>query len=140
MLKTINRDQWSSAFWMACGIAVGAASLRYGIGTLHAPETGFVPFVAALAIFTLALIGLVSSTVKQREGVHWKSPIPQGAKWGRLLLTIASLFAYALLLTPMGFTLCTAVFVTLLLRMGRTYRWPVAITGGIVTAVSTYGV
>ena len=66
--------------------------------------------------------------------------MPEGAKGGRLLLTIGSLFAYALLLTPLGFTLCTAIFVSLLLRMGKIYRWPVAIAGGIVTALSTYGV
>ena len=66
--------------------------------------------------------------------------MPEGAKGGRLLLTIGSLFAYALLLTPLGFTLCTAIFVSLLLRMGKIYRWPVAIAGGIVTALSAYGV
>jgi len=140
MLKKINNDQWSSVFWLACGTAICITSLHYGIGTLNAPETGFVPLVAGLAIFIFSLIGFVGSTLRQREGIQWKSPMPEGAKWGRLLLTIGSLFAYALLMTPMGFTLCTAIFVTLLLRMGKTYQWPVAITGGIVTALSTYGI
>jgi putative tricarboxylic transport membrane protein len=139
MLKKINNDQWSSAFWLACGIAISIASVHYGLGTLHAPETGFVPFVAGLAIFILALIGFVGSTLRQRAGVPWKSPMPEGAKGGRLLLTMGSLFAYALLLTPLGFTLCTAIFVSLLLRMGKAYPWTVAITGGIITALSTYG-
>ncbi len=140
MLKKINNDQWSSVFWLVCGIAICITSIHYGIGTLHAPETGFVPFVAGLAIFIFALIGFLVSTLRQREGIQWRSPMPDGSKWGRLLLTIGSLFAYALLLTPMGFTLCTAIFVSLLLRMGKIYQWPVAITGGIVTALSTYGV
>src|SRR5512135_3781897 len=115
MLKRINNDQWSSAFWLGSGIAICIASIHYGIGTLHAPETGFVPLLAGLAIFILALIGFIVSTLKQRGGLQWKSPIPEGAKWERLLLTIGTLFAYALLLTPMGFTLCTAIFVTVLL-------------------------
>ncbi len=140
MLKQINNDQWSSVFWLACGIAIGMTSIHYGIGTLNAPETGFVTFVAGLAIFLFALIGFVVSTLRQREGIQWKSPMPEGAKGGSLLLTIGSLFAYALLLTPLGFTLCTAIFVSLLLRMGKTYPWTVAITGGIVTALSTYAV
>ncbi len=140
MLKKMNNDQWSSAFWLACGIAIGITSLHYGLGTLHAPETGFVPFVAGLAISLLAFIGLVASTLRQREGIRWKSPLPEGARTGRLLLTVGSLFAYALLLTPLGFTLCTAIFVSLLLRMGKIHRWPAAIAGGIVTALSTYGV
>jgi putative tricarboxylic transport membrane protein len=140
MLKKINNDQWSSLFWLACGLAVCITSLHYGLGTLHAPETGFVPFIAGLAIALLALIGFVASTLRQREGIQWKSLLPKGAKGGRLLLTIGSLFAYALLLTPLGFTLCTAIFVSLLLRMGKIYRWPAAIAGGIVAALSTYGV
>jgi len=115
-------------------------SLHYGLGTLNAPETGFVPFAAGLAIFTLALIGFVVSTLRQREGVRWKSPMPEGAKEERLLLAIGSLFAYSLLLTPLGFTLCTAIFVGVLLRMGKTHSWTVAIAGGIVTALSTYGI
>ena len=140
MLKKINNDQWGSAFWLACGIAICITSLRYGLGTLHAPETGFVPFIAGLAISLLALIGLAASTARQREGIRWKPLMPEGAKGGRLLLTIGYLFAYALLMTPLGFTLCTAIFVSLLLRMGKIYRWPVAIAGGIVTALFTYGV
>jgi putative tricarboxylic transport membrane protein len=140
MLKKINNDQWSSAFWLACGIAICFTSLHYGLGTLHAPETGFVPFIAGLAISLLALIGFAGSTVRQREGIEWKPLMPEGAKGGRLLLTIGSLFAYALFLTPLGFTLCTAIFVSLLLRLGKTYRWPAAIAGGVVTALSTYGV
>ena len=140
MLKKINNDQWSSGFWLACGIAICLTSLHYGLGTLHAPETGFVPFIAGLAISLLAFIGLVASTVRQRAGIQWKSLMPEGAKGGRLLLTIGSLFAYALLLTPLGFTLCTAIFVSLLLGMGKVYRWPVAIAGGVFTALSTYGI
>ena len=140
MLKKINNDQWSSVFWLVCGIAICITSIHYGIGTLNEPKTGFVPFIAGLAIFIFALIGFVVSTLRQREGIQWKSPMPEGAKWGKILLTIGSLFAYALLLTPMGFTLCTAIFVCLLLRMAKIYQWPVAIAGGIVTALSTYGV
>ena len=140
MLKRINNDQWSSGFWLVCGAAVCIASLRYGVGSLHAPETGLVPFAAGLAIFILALIGFVESTINQQKGVRWKSLTPEGAKGGRLLLTMGSLLAYALLLTPLGFTLCTAVFVSLLLRVGKTHSWKAAIAGGIVTALATYGI
>jgi len=140
MLKKINNDQWSSLFWLVCGIAICITSIHYGIGTLNEPQTGFVPFLAGLAIFLFALIGFVVSTLRQRAGIRWKSPVPKEGKGGRVMLAIGSLFAYAFLLSPMGFTLCTAIFVTLLLRMGKIHQWPVAIAGGIVTALTTYGV
>ena len=64
----------------------------------------------------------------------------KGVMWGRVLLTGGGIFAYAFLLTPLGFTLCTALYVSFLLRVGKFYRWPVAIAGGIVTALATYGI
>jgi uncharacterized protein (DUF697 family) len=60
--------------------------------------------------------------------------------WGRALITVGALFAYAFLLTTLGFTLCTALYISFLLRFGKFYRWPVAIAGGIVTALAAYGI
>jgi len=63
----------------------------------------------------------------------------KGAMWGRALLTVGALLVYAFLLTSLGFTLCTALCVSFLFRIGKFYRWPVAIAGGIVTAFAIYG-
>jgi putative tricarboxylic transport membrane protein len=140
MFSQLNNDQWSSLFWFICGVVICIASIHYGLGTLHNPGTGFVPFLAGLAIFIFSVIGFVQSALRQKKGFRWKSPMPKGAMWGRALLTVGGLFAYAFLLTPLGFTLCTALYLSFLLRVGKFYRWPVAIAGGIVTASATYGI
>jgi len=138
MFSKLNNDQWSSLFWLICGLAFCIASITHGVGDLHNPGTGFTPFLAGVAISIFSGIGLVKSTLRQKKGIRWKSPL-KGAMWGRALLTVAALFAYALLLTPLGFTLCTALCVAFLFRVGKFYRWSVAIPGGLVTAFATYG-
>jgi hypothetical protein len=138
MFSQLNNDQWSSLFWLICGLVSCFASIKYGVGDLHNPGTGFTPFLAGLAISILSVIGFVKSTLRQKKGLQWKSPM-KGAMWGRALLTVGALLIYAFLLTSLGFTLCTALFASFLFRVGKSYRWSAAIAGGIVTALATYG-
>jgi hypothetical protein len=39
------------------------------------------------ALLLLLVIGLVESTLRQRKGIRWKSPI-KGTMWGRALLAV----------------------------------------------------
>ncbi len=40
-MAKFNNDQVSGAVWIAIGIAVALGSLRYGLGPLESPGTGF---------------------------------------------------------------------------------------------------
>ncbi len=101
MFRT-NNDQTSALVWFALGSIVAIASLRYGLGTLDSPGTGFLPFLAGLAISLFSMIGLVHSTLKLKKGEGWK-PVMQGLTWKKSLIVLGALFAYALLLKPLGF-------------------------------------
>ncbi len=65
---------------------------------------------------------------------------PAGGEMGKTAAHDRKPLCVCLAADPNGLHPVHGRFVTLLLRMGRTYRWRVAIMGGIVTAVSTYGV
>ncbi len=134
-----NNDQVSGAIWIAVGIAVALGSLRYGLGPLESPGTGFLPFLAGCVITLLALIGLVQSTLRRRKGVGW-TPILQGVLWQKPLLVMAALVAYALLMKPLGFVLCTVLFIGFLLRTVEPQRWPVVIVGAIGTALGAFAI
>ena len=134
-----NNDQVSAAIWFAAGTFISLASLRYKLGTLASPGTGFMPFLAGLAIAFFAIIGLVHGTLRRRQGVGWKPPM-SGLRWKKSLLVLAALFAYILLLTPLGFSLCTALFIGFLLRTVKPQGWFVVIAGSILTALGAYGI
>jgi hypothetical protein len=138
-VSRINNDQASAAVWFALGLTVTIASIPYGLGTLDSPGTGFLPFLSGLAITLLSFIGLVQATLKRRMGVGWK-PVMGGLTWKKSLLVLAALVAYVLLLKPLGFSLCTALFIGFLLRAIQPQRWPVVMAGAIGAAVGAYGI
>ena len=53
---------------------------------------------------------------------------------------MAALFAYVLLMKPLGFLLCTALFIGFLLRTVKPQRWSVVIAGASLTALGAFGV
>jgi hypothetical protein len=64
----------------------------------------------------------------------------KGLAWKKFLLVLGALFAFALLLKPLGFSLCTAVFIGFLLRTVQPQRWFIVGAGGVLTALGTYGI
>ena len=134
-----NNDQLSAAVGLGLGAVIAVASLRYRLGTLASPGTGFMPFSAGLAIAFFSFIGLVHGTLRQKQGVGWKSTM-RGLMWEKSLLVLAALFAYTLLLSPLGFFLCTALFIGFLLRAVQPQRWSVVVAGAIATAFGAFGI
>ena len=60
--------------------------------------------------------------------------------WGKAFLVMGALTAYALLLSRLGFIICTALFVGFMLRVVKPQSWPVVIAGGILAALGTYAI
>ena len=138
-MSGINNDQASAAVWFVVGLMITIASVPYRLGTLDSPGTGFLPFLAGIAIIFFSLIGLVDATLKGRIGVGWK-PTMRGLMWKKSLIVLVALLTYALLLKPLGFCLCTALFIGFLLRAVQPQRWPVVMAGAIGTALGAYGI
>jgi len=138
-MPNINNDQASAAVWFALGLTITIASVPYGLGTLDTPGTGFLPFLSGLAITLLSFIGLVHATLQRRMGFGWK-PMMRGLIWKKTLIVLLALLAYVLLLKPLGFSLCTALFIGFLLRTVQPQRWPVVLTGALGAAAGAYGI
>ena len=138
-MSRFNNDQVSAAVWFVLGAIIAIASVPCDLGTLDSPGTGFLPFLAGLAISFFSMIGLVHSTLKRKSGIGWK-PMMRDFEWKKSLIVLLSLLAYALLLKPLGFLLCTILFVGSLLAAVQPQSWYVVISGAIGTAIGTYGI
>ena len=138
-MHSINNDQVSAGVWLILGLGVIIASIPYGLGTLASPGTGFLPFLAGLAISFFSSLGIVHSTWKQRQGAGWK-PTMKGFMWKKSLIVMAALLAYVFLLKPLGFSLCTALFVGFLLRTVQPQKWPVVVAGAMGAALASFGI
>lgn len=133
----LNNEQVSSGIWFIVGAIIVLASLRYGLGSLGSPDTGFMPFLAGSAVCFFSFIGLVHGTIQQKEGVSWK-PTMKGLMWEKSLIVAGALLAYALLMNRLGFKLCTALFLGFLFRAVKPMPWASAITYSILITLAAF--
>ncbi len=133
----MNNDQLSSAVWFFLGLAVCLGSLQYKMGTPASPATGFMPFLTGAAICFFSGVGFIHATLRRRQGEGW-TRLLGGVKWKNAMVILISLLAYALLMVPLGFLLCTTLFIAFLLRAIVPQRWSVIILCSFLTAAASY--
>jgi len=95
------------------------------------------PFLSGLAIGFFSIIGFIHATIRKNRGEVWDSFL-KAVRWEKALIIIISLFAYGLLLGPIGFFLCTLLFIGFLLRVIDPQRWLLVIGGSLLITVATY--
>lgn len=133
----MNNDQVSSGIWFFIGLTICLASLQYKLGTLSSPGSGFMPFLSGLAIGFFSLVGFIHATIRKNRGEVWTSLL-KAARWEKALIILISLFAYGLLLGPIGFFLCTLLFIGFLLRVIVPQRWLLVTGGSLLITVASY--
>jgi len=129
-------DFWSGIFWLLIALWAITESFQFGIGTWKTPGAGFLPLWSGilLAGFSLfQMVRTVSKRIPPKEinpfaGVRWK-------KWG---LTLAGLLGYGLLLEPLGFILCTLIFMAVLLAFVEPQRWLIVLLIAVGTTTAAY--
>ena len=133
----MNNDQASSVFFLVAGIAICMGSVTYRLGSFSSPSSGFMPFLAGLAVVVLALIGFIDATLKKRKGEEWLN-ILKGIHWEKSFGILALLALYTIALVPIGFLVSTFLFVALLLKTIVPQRWSITIMGSILSAFASY--
>ena len=118
------------------GLAFCIVSLNLGLGSVHAPGPGFVPFLAGglLVLFTIATVIENRSEPKVK---NW-SELFGGERWRIVLGILGVLFLYALVMDVLGFMISTFLLLTFLFKASEGQRWKVAIGASILTMVLTY--
>lgn len=115
----VNR---SALIWLFLVVSSAVAFYEAGklpFGTLSAPGAGFFPTVLAAVLAIVSLIGLLGTwRTKAVSG-----PADSRLLWGKILTTVALLFAFAALLEPAGYLVVTFLFVLSLLRGLERKSW-----------------
>jgi putative tricarboxylic transport membrane protein len=132
-----NAELWAGLFWLGLGAFVTWAGRDLGTGTLAAPGSGFLPFWAGLLMcgFSLAVV-----TGAVRHGGPALGSLWAGTRWGKVLLVIASLAAYAALFDALGFLLATVPLLLVLLRAVDPVPWRIALPLALFSALGVWWV
>jgi putative tricarboxylic transport membrane protein len=127
-------DRWSSSFWIIFSILICIESFRLGIGSFHAPGTGFFPFLAGMVFGILSLILFILTFIRKskREGISEKIRLKN------IILVLASLFVYAIILEKLGFVVSTLFFISGLLMIIERKKWYIATIIAIISTLACY--
>ena len=130
---------YAMVFWLTLGIFVSAYSyFKLGLGKLHNPGPGLMPFFLGLLFSIISFYLLINSLFKRDR----KEEILKEEQWQinfrNVILVLAALFFYGLFLETLGFLIVTLITMTILFwTMGLT-RWRPLGVASCLTVLVTY--
>ena len=132
-------NRLSGIFWLFLSFGIAVESYRLGVGNLHSPQAGFLPFVASIVLGVLSLLLVLSTRRRGPRGAVEAEDITFNK---RLLLkvvwVILALFLYAIFLDALGFVLVSMILIAFLLRVIEPQKWYVVALGTILIPVFAY--
>ncbi len=122
--------------WGGLALAAAAEAGRLGFGSFGRPGPGFLPFIAAVALGGLALVGLIRAAAGREEAQA--KALFRGADLLRIGVVAGVLFLYVLGWEIFGFLPCTFVLLLFLFRCVEPLRWRTVFLGTLFTLAMTY--
>lgn len=137
-----KRDLYVMVFWVLLGLFVSIWSYaKLGIGKFSAPGSGLMPFLLGTLFTVLALYKVLTrifSSSDQPAEEPTTEEQQQQVDYRKLIFVIIALFAYAILLEPLGFLLTTFLTMIILFRSAGFGRWTPAVIYALVVVLVTY--
>jgi putative tricarboxylic transport membrane protein len=93
------------------------------------------PFLAGIVICIFSGITFLKAVLSGSGEVE---TIWAGIRFRRLLFVILMMFAYTLLLKPLGFMICTFLLILMLVRYPGLQTWRVSILSGSLSSIFSY--
>ena len=117
-------------------LAVGAffESMKLPFGTVSAPAPGFFPVVLAALLAVAALLAFVEAVRSGGEGAGHDERL----SWKKIILTVGSLFVFALVFERSGYLVATFLFIIFLLRAVEQKGWGLAVAVAFSASFLTY--
>jgi len=132
-------DRLSGIFWFFLSLVTAVESYRIGVGNLHSPQAGFLPFVSSIILGILSLILLFSTEGRRQQFSEEIEDIAFNMhRVPKVLYVIISLFLYAIFLNVLGFVLVSAVLMAVMLRVVEPQKWYVVTIGAILIPIIAY--
>ncbi len=129
-------DRASALFMFGFALFICIESLRLGAGSFSQPGPGFLPLGSGLVIGTFALLLLTGAGQKKKE--MKANPSAGKIAWGKVVLTLASLAAYAGLLNVLGFHLLNVLWMVCICKGIGKMRWGATLGVSLGATFLTY--
>lgn len=124
----------SSAFLLVLGIATGAGAWRLGLGDVHTPGPGFMPFAAAALLAAMAAVQLARAAIV--AGGDAAGPFAQ-SRWRVVAVVLATLAGFGAVIGTLGFAISTLLMLFVLFWVIARKRWWTALAAALLIALVT---
>ncbi len=129
-----QHDKWSGGIGMVIGLAFCIASVRLGVGELHQPGPGFLPFlVGAVLLFLSSTISL--QALRRKSAAHGGTLSRGRGRYRKGGLILLALVLYNFVVSFLGFFVTTFLFVVFLMKVVETQWWTRTIVTALCSAV-----
>jgi len=126
-----------TSFWIGLSLVVIVFSYKLGLGRLHEPGPGFMPFLLGLLLFPISFYLFIKSLSRNIGGDENIEEKQGRINPGKLCLVLATLFSYAFLLEIIGFVIVTFLLLSLLFWGMGVGRWK-SVAASVVTTIIAY--
>ena len=131
----MNKDWFSSLFFILLSIYVCWQSIDLGFGSFGKPGPGFFPFLSGLVLGFLGAIVFLGTWISEKID---EKIFNQKISWKPLVLTFSSLVGFNLFLKTLGFNFTTFLFIGVLLRAIEIKTWTVSILVALSITLGAY--
>ena len=122
--------------WITFAFVVCLGGLKLGFGSFHAPQAGFMPFLAGLLLGILAIADLIQGFLRKWERDKSDKVIWADIHWGKLLITLTALILYTVLFSTLGFLIGTFFLLLFLYQVMERKSWGIVlIASGVTTSL-----
>lgn len=129
-----NSEVWGGLFWLAVGAFIVWVGRDLGLGRLNNPGNGFSFFWIGILMCGLAA-GVVAQALL--SGGAPVGSLWAGTYWGKVLVVIGLLVAYAFAFQSIGFVPCTLVLLLTIMWFVDPVKWWLA---PLIAVSATFGV
>ena len=127
-------DLVASAVLVALGAATCAGAWRLGLGDVHTPGPGFMPFAAAALLGSMALIQLARLAVTAGGRDADRQPFAQ-SRWSAVAIVLGTIVGFGAVIDTLGFAIATFLMLSVLFGVIARKRWWVALTVALLIAI-----
>lgn len=135
MKKYLTGERLVNLFLLVLSVFYLSYSVtHYKLGTVRMPKEGFLPLLLGIGMVGLSGFLFIQSLAGKGDAKNVKLNIP----WLRFAGMIAVSLAYAMLLTTLGYCVCTFLFLLAVLKLAKLEGWKLPLIISLVCAAAFY--
>jgi putative tricarboxylic transport membrane protein len=132
----MRSDFIAATFWLVMGVLLSIWAATYSLGSLFSPGPGFIPLILGVLIVLFSLILLGKS--RRSETGPSASPGPSSDHWKKVVYTVLTLIAAALVVERIGYLFTIFLMVGFLMRGVEPQGWRATLLTAFFSALGIY--